>query len=114
ILQASGFDVQREYYLNDKGKQIRLLGESIQARILDRPAPEGGYSGDYIAEIAAEATARAVSPDPATLSEFGIAWVQSRIQEDLARLGVRHDQFFLESSLYAGWDAETMSKLESL
>ncbi len=114
ILQVCGFDVQREYYLNDKGKQIRLLGESIQARILDRPIPEGGYSGDYIAEIATEATARAISPEPWTLSEFGIEWVQARVQEDLARLGVRHDHLFLESGLYAGWDVETMTKLASL
>jgi arginyl-tRNA synthetase len=114
ILDASGFDVQREYYVNDQGKQIRLLGESIQARILDRPVPEGGYSGEYIAEIAREATARAVSPEPETLSEFGVEWVQSRIQEDLGRLGVHHDQLFLESSLYAGWDAETMARLTAL
>ena len=114
ILAASGFDVQREYYVNDRGRQIRLLGESIQARMLDRPVPEGGYGGDYIAEIATEATARAISPEPVTLSEFGVEWVQHRIQEDLARLDVRHDQLFLESSLYAGWDTETMAKLTSL
>jgi arginyl-tRNA synthetase len=114
ILEASGFDVQREYYLNDRGRQIRLLGESIQARILDQSVPEGGYSGDYIAEIATEATAKAISPDPVPLSEFGVEWVQSRIQEDLARLDIRHDHLFLESSLYAGWDQETMTKLASL
>jgi arginyl-tRNA synthetase len=114
ILDASGFDVQREYYVNDRGRQIRLLGESIRARMLDQPVPEGGYSGDYVAEIATEATARAISPEPASLSEFGVEWVQRRIQEDLARLGVRHDQLFLESSLYGGWDAETMTKLASL
>jgi arginyl-tRNA synthetase len=114
ILEASGFDVQREYYVNDQGKQIRLLGESIQARILGQPVPEGGYSGDYVAEIATEATARAIAPDPATLSEFGVEWVQRRIQEDLARLGIHHDQLFLESSLYEGWDKETMTKLAAL
>jgi arginyl-tRNA synthetase len=114
ILVASGFDVQREYYVNDRGKQIRLFGESIQARILDRPVPEGGYSGDYIAEIATEATAKAVAPEPEPLAEFGVEWVQRRIKEDLARLDVRHDQLFLESSLYAGWDEDTMAKLASL
>jgi arginyl-tRNA synthetase len=114
ILEAAGFDVQREYYLNDRGRQIRLLGESIQARILNRPVPEDGYSGEYVAEIATEATAKAVAPEPETLSTFGIEWVQSRIQEDLSRLGVRHDQLFLESSLYGGWDQETMAKLSSL
>jgi arginyl-tRNA synthetase len=114
ILDAAGFEVQREYYLNDRGKQVRLLGESIQARILDRPIPEGGYSGDYIAEIATEATARAISPEPEALADFGVEWVQRRIQEDLARLDVHHDQLFLESSLYEGWDAETMARLVSL
>jgi len=114
ILQACGFDVQREYYLNDKGRQVRLLGESIEARILDRPIPKGGYSGDYVAEIATEATARAIAPEPSTLAELGIEWVQSRVQEDLARLSVHHDHVFLESSLYAGYDVETMAKLRSL
>ena len=114
ILFASGFNVQREYYVNDRGKQIRLFGESIQARILDRPVPEGGYSGDYIGEIATEATAKAVSPVPDTLAELGIEWVQNRIKEDLARLDVRFDRLFLESSLYAGWDEDTMTKLRSL
>jgi len=85
ILAASGFDVQREYYVNDRGRQVRLLGESIQARMLDQPVPDGGYSGDYVTEIATEATARAISPEPVTLSEFGVEWVQRRIQEDLAR-----------------------------
>ncbi|TME82901.1 MAG: arginine--tRNA ligase [Chloroflexi bacterium] len=82
LLAASGFDVQREYYVNDRGRQVRLLGESIQARMLDQPVPDGGYSGDYVTEIATEATARAISPEPVTLSEFGVEWVQRRIQED--------------------------------
>jgi arginyl-tRNA synthetase len=114
ILDASGFEVQREYYINDRGKQIRLLGESIRARMLDEPVPEGGYSGDYIAEIATDAIARAIAAEPGTLAELGIDWVQKRIHEDLSRLDVRHDHFFLESSLYAGWDQETMAKLASL
>jgi arginyl-tRNA synthetase len=114
ILEASDFDVQREYYLNDKGKQIRLFGESIQARMLNGPIPEGGYSGNYVAEIAARAAAESIPPEPWTLSELGIEWVQSRVREDLGRLGIKHDHLFLESSLYAGWDQETMRKLRDL
>jgi len=114
ILEASGFDVQREYYLNDKGKQIRLFGESIQARMLNGPIPEGGYSGDYVAEIAAQAAAGGSSPEPSTLSELGIDWVQRSVREDLGRLRISHDHLFLESSLYAGWDQETMRKLRDL
>ena len=114
ILEASGFDVQREYYLNDKGKQIRLFGESIQARMLNGPIPEGGYSGDYVAEIAAQAAAEGISPEPSTLSQLGMEWVQRSVREDLGRLRISHDHLFLESSLYAGWDQETMRKLRDL
>ena len=114
ILEASGFDVQREYYLNDKGKQIRLFGESIQARMLNGQIPEGGYSGDYVAEIAAQAKAKGFSPEPWTLSELGIEWVQRGVDEDLGRLHISHDKLFLESTLYAGWDQETMRKLRDL
>jgi arginyl-tRNA synthetase len=113
ILEASGFAVQREYYINDKGKQIRLLGESIQARMAGQAAPEGGYSGDYLTEIATLAQAQGRS-DPASLSELGIEWVQNSIWDDLKRLGITHDQVFLESSLYSGWDQDTMARLSAL
>src|SRR5207249_1281810 len=45
VLEADGYAVQREYYVNDQGKQIRLFGDSIRARMLGEPTPEGGYSG---------------------------------------------------------------------
>jgi arginyl-tRNA synthetase len=111
VLDASGFAVQREYYVNDKGRQVRLLGESIAARMEDKPVPEGGYRGDYVDEIAREAKRQGLSPEPVSLSEFGIEWVQEGIVSDLNRLSVHHDKFFLESSLYAGWDQDTMEKL---
>src|SRR5205814_444597 len=75
---------------------------------------EPAWLQPQLAEIATEDIDRAISPEPVALSEFGVEWVQRRIQEDLARLDVRHDQLFLESSLYAGWDEETMAKLASL
>jgi len=114
VLQAAGFEVQREYYVNDKGRQIRLFGESIAARMENRPVPEGGYGGDYVDEIAREAARQGFSAEPWTLSEFGITWVQERIISDLDRLSIHHDKFFYESSLYAGWDRETMEKLRQL
>src|SRR5207237_9402335 len=46
VLEASRFKVQREYYVNDKGRQIRLFGESLRARILDEPVPAGGYESE--------------------------------------------------------------------
>src|SRR4030042_1272306 len=57
LLQAAGFRVEREYYINDAGKQVRLLGLSVFARYqqlleVEYPFPEDGYKGSYIEEIA--------------------------------------------------------------
>ncbi len=113
ILEASGFAVQREYYINDKGKQIRLFGESVRARMLGEPAPEGGYSGEYLSDIVGIARARGIT-DPIALAQVGMEHVQTQIWDDLNRLGIRHDQVFLESNLYEGFDQETMQKLAAL
>ena len=113
ILEASGFAVQREYYINDKGKQMRLFGESIEARMLGQEAPEGGYAGAYLTDIVQVARARGTT-DTGSLTEIGAEWVQERIWEDLKRLGIRHDRVFLETSLYTGLDQETMDKLRAL
>jgi len=53
ILEHHGHSVDREYYFNDAGNQIRLLGASVQARARGDEVPEGGYQGDYVAELAA-------------------------------------------------------------
>jgi len=114
VMEAAGYAVQREYYVNDQGKQIRLLGESIKARLLNEPIPEGGYAGDYVEGIAREAAAHGTPADAEALAQFGMQWVRQRIVEDLNRLSVHHDHWFKESSLYQGFDKETMAKLESL
>jgi len=114
VMDAAGYAVQREYYVNDQGKQIRLFGESIKARLADEAIPEGGYAGDYVDEIAREAAAQGIPADAQALAQFGMQWVKQRIVQDLDRLSVRHDHWFNESSLYQGFDRETMAKLESL
>src|SRR5581483_8571829 len=53
ILEFHGHSVEREYYFNDAGSQIRLLGESVRARARGAEVPEGGYQGEYVAELAA-------------------------------------------------------------
>jgi arginyl-tRNA synthetase len=114
ILEAAGFAVQREYYVNDQGKQIRLFGESIRARLLGEPVPEGGYSGDYVTEIATEAQAKSLPAEAEPLAAFGIGWVRTRIEHDLQRLGIRHDDWFYESTLYQGINAQVIEKLRQL
>jgi arginyl-tRNA synthetase len=112
VLDAAGFAVQREYYVNDQGRQIRLFGESIAARIRNETPPEGGYSGAYIDDLAGDAAQRGVAADEMALAKFGIEWVRERIAEDLDRLAIHFDKWFFESSLYSGWDRDTREKLE--
>jgi arginyl-tRNA synthetase len=113
ILEAAGYTVQREYYVNDYGKQVRLFGDSIRARMQGKPPPEGGYSGEYITEIADQARASRTSDDPVALAAFGMSWVKARIEEDLARLKVTHDRWFYESSLYEGLNQEILQRLRA-
>ena len=71
VLQASGATVAREYYFNDHGAQIDRFSRSLLARALGEPAPEDGYGGEYISEIAEQVVADALAagePDPRTLS----------------------------------------------
>jgi len=114
ILDAVGLIVQREYYVNDQGKQIRLFAESIRARMLGEPVPEGGYSGEYVAEIATEAQAKGIPADVEPLAAFGISWVRTRIEQDLQRLGIHHDNWFYESTLYQGINTQVIDKLKTL
>ena len=114
ILDAAGLTVQREYYVNDQGKQIRLFGESIRARMVGEPIPEGGYHGDYVAEIGAEARAKGIPTDAEPLAAFGISWVRTRIEQDLQRLGIHHDNWFYESTLYQGINVKVIDSLRGL
>jgi arginyl-tRNA synthetase len=101
ILAFHGHEIQREYYLNDAGAQVRKLGESVQARANGQPVPEGGYEGDYVAELAQE-IADSQTADPDHLAQEAVAKMLERIQATLRRFGVKHDQVFSERSLYDG------------
>jgi arginyl-tRNA synthetase len=111
ILEKAGFDVEAEYYINDAGRQMLILGGSIlyRARQLggQSPAePEDYYKGEYITEIAAELMKQ--RPDLLTLPEeeavevckvYGKDDILEGIKADLAAFGVRHDVWFSEKSL---------------
>jgi len=114
LLEWTGHDVVREFYVNDAGKQIRLLAESIEARFQqqrgrDAPVPEGGYQGSYIGDFAEEITTRhgietlgAMSADAriALLEEEAVKALRDGQAEDLAAFGVEMDLWFSETSLY--------------
>ncbi len=110
LLEATGHRVYREYYYNNAGRQMRVLGESVQARYLEllgRPAsfPEDGYQGEYIYDIARELVSEAADGlvDSDTIEPFqrrAEAAIFKDIAATLARLGIVFDNYFNERSLY--------------
>jgi arginyl-tRNA synthetase len=101
ILEHSGHQVQREYYFNDAGGQIRLLGESVLARARGDQVPPGGYEGDYVNDLAA------AIPDVTSLSveqaaHAAVAILLGQVKATLERYGVRYDRFFSERTLHEG------------
>lgn len=113
ILAACGYDVQREYYINDSGRQIQTLGQSVYLRLREhfgRPVdfPETCYQGEYIRDLAAEIAAaegekllrgpqdRAVSH----CARYACEKILAGIRRDLTDFGVTFDRWFSEQSLY--------------
>ncbi|WP_028047488.1 arginine--tRNA ligase [Cellulomonas sp. URHE0023] len=112
VLQASGATVAREYYFNDHGAQIDRFSRSLLARALGQPAPEDGYGGQYITEIAEQVVADALAagePDPRTLPTEdaneafrarGVELMFAEIKQALHDFGVDFDVYFHEDSLH--------------
>ena len=103
LLEFTGHETAREYYVNDQNRQARLFGESVYARLHGQEPPEGGYVGDYVTDIAE--MAKAQKPDIVEKPEievraFAIGVMVDRIRATVARLGVRYDEWFFESSLW--------------
>jgi arginyl-tRNA synthetase len=120
LFESQGHQVTREFYYNDAGVQIATLANSVQARARgfkpgDAEWPESAYNGDYIAEIAADFLAKktvsASDGEPATASgavddiesirRFAVAYLRNEQDQDLQAFGVKFDNYYLESSLYA-------------
>jgi arginyl-tRNA synthetase len=125
LLRATGHRAEGEFYVNDAGNQVDLLGESVAARFaerqgVERPFPPQGYQGQYVRDLAAalpEAEARAALAAPE-----GSAWFRDRAleqvvawqQRDLAEYGALFARWFRESELHrSGAVEETLGALES-
>jgi len=110
--EATGFDVEREYYVNDAGNQMENLGLSILARYRESfgekvDFPEGGYPGDYIMEIAAEARQKhgdqfLAEPKEAAVMffrEYGGDSLLDTIRAQLRDFDIEFDSFFSEKAM---------------
>ncbi len=99
ILEFRGDEVEREYYINDHGTQVRKLGESIRARAREEDVPEGGYEGEYVRDLAAELPG-AADADPDELGRQGAELMVARIRATLHRYRVDFDTWFSERTLH--------------
>ncbi|HET6865626.1 MAG TPA: arginine--tRNA ligase [Solirubrobacteraceae bacterium] len=113
ILEHHGHSVDREYYFNDAGNQIRLLGASVQARARGEDVPEGGYQGDYVADLAASIPG-AGDLDVDELSRIAVDLLLAQIKATLERYGVHFDVFFSEQTLHSGSPSALQHALEVL
>jgi arginyl-tRNA synthetase len=110
LLTATGHDVFREYYFNDAGRQMRVLGESTRARYLEllglpSQFPEDGYQGDYIIDIAREmitehGDALKDQADVAPFTKKAKEMIFKDIATTLERMGIVFDNYYNEHTLY--------------
>ena len=113
LLDYAGYDVTREYYINDGGAQVDVLARSVylryqEAHDLSVDWPEGSYPGDYLIEVGEALKAKVGdkfldAPEEEWLEEvrnFATDAMMDLIRHDLALLGVKMDHFFSEKSLY--------------
>lgn len=119
ILETVGYEVQREYYVNDAGHQVRVFGETLYARYAqalgrEETVPEDGYQGLYLIRMGAELAAKVgdkylrMPREEAVqeLGEWGVKEIIKGAREDLALMGVRFDNWFSERSLYVNGQYE--------
>ena len=124
VLEAAGYDVQREYYLNDAGTQMDRFNESLYVRYLqlfgrDAAVSEDGYKGDYMVELAQEIKDEEggrfleMPEDQAVkqMGEIGLEKVISLIRDDLELVRVRFDKWFSERNLFEDGQYDTAMKL---
>ena len=124
ILDAAGYDVQREYYVNDAGNQMRIFNESVYVRVLQAAGKDAelgteSYPGEFVQELAAELFAElgetvveaAESEAVEIVREPALERTLGNIRNTLGRLGIEYDEWFSEKSLVEGGDFEESLEL---
>jgi arginyl-tRNA synthetase len=114
-LSAAGYNVQREYLVNDAGTQTESFAATLYARYQqlfgrDAEIPEGGYPGEYMIDLAkrlkderADSLLRTEGePYPPEVHDLGIQYMLDSIKDDLSAIGVHYDNWYSERSLYSG------------
>ncbi|MBN1226154.1 MAG: arginine--tRNA ligase [Deltaproteobacteria bacterium] len=118
VLNFCGYDARREFYINDGGRQVKILGESVYSRWkqLDDPTypfPDNGYQGDYVKDLAIEVSNKTnledLDYDTATtlLSDICKEKILKGIKEDLINFRINFDFWYKESELYSSGKIDT-------
>ena len=106
VMSRCGWDVKREYYVNDTGGQIRLLGESLLARRRGEVVPEEGYQGEYVSQLAQVYEG---PEDVVAAGRFASAAILENIRATLDRLDINFDEWYSQASIEeSGQVAETI------
>lgn len=117
LMEWTGAELDREYYFNNAGRQMRVLGQSVQARYLeilgkDSEFPEGGYEGEYIKDIAQELAdekgVALVDSDWTPFKEKAEQAIFADIDATLKRMNIHMDNHFNEHDLYENGDIESV------
>jgi arginyl-tRNA synthetase len=101
IMSFLGCRVEKEFYVNNIGKQVELLGLSLKARLLGAEPPEGGYKGAYLKDIAARLPKEAAGWTDKQFSDLALDEMLVLHKADMKAFGVEFDRWFLESELHA-------------
>jgi len=117
LMEWTGAELYREYYFNNAGRQMRVLGQSVQARYLEALGknsefPEGGYEGEYIKDIAQELVKEKgealIDSDWTPFKEKAESAIFKDIDGTLKRMNIHMDNHFNEHSLYESGDIESV------
>jgi len=125
VLQFAGADVQREYYVEDGGTQVKRFGESVAIRYRqlfgeDTPVPPDAYPGDYVKDIAAQIKDRhgdiyrtlSLEEQGRVFGPMAIDWVVADAQRVTKKFGITFDAWFKQSSfIESGYFTKTMDEL---
>ena len=113
VLERAGYDVDREYYVNDAGTQVRRFGESILARARGEEPPEDGYRGDYVTAVARRIDG-AAQLDADELALRGVELMVDDVRVSLDRFRVHMDTYFFEHTLHADEIEAALERLDGV
>jgi arginyl-tRNA synthetase len=116
LLEFSEHAVEREFYINDGGRQVRVFAQTLLALRAGQAPPEDGYAGQYMQELAAEIPVDLLEGDSEVVETAVVRWgvehYLAEFKEDLAAIGIRFDHWFSEQDLFGEWEKDTLDELE--